>query len=110
MSFKNVGEIYKALLDGKKVTHYTWDKGAYVHLLEGYLMDEQDLIREYTFFDYDMYYIYKEPKEKVKVVAFINKDGDIRFAKEGSVVAQRLVSKFNYNKLEIELTEPRKWI
>lgn len=40
MKFKNDLEMYKVLVEGKKVRGINWDKGDYLHIKDGWLMTE----------------------------------------------------------------------
>lgn len=67
MQFKNVGEIYQALLDGKKITH---GYGYYVHLVEGVLLRSDGTAGLFNFSDPNQWRIYTPPKPKVKLYQY----------------------------------------
>ncbi len=68
MRFKNQLEMYKALVEGKKIHGLNWDKGEYIHFVNGFLVSEDD----FSLYDMDgtrhtHMQLYKEPKKKVKM-------------------------------------------
>lgn len=71
MAFKTQAEIYQALLDGKKIKRKTWAPEAYIHLVEGGLVDEfGDNMEETRLFPPHEFLIYEEPKPKKKVTLY----------------------------------------
>jgi hypothetical protein len=67
MTFKTQADIWRALLDGKKVKHYIWADGSFVYLECGFVRDEKGENLAFYAVKPDEWSIYEPPKQKRKV-------------------------------------------
>jgi len=74
MTFKTQQEIYKALLDGKKVTDGTSIISFNQH---GYLMDQDGFSVSFNFSTKDRWHLYTEPKPKVVLYEYMVKNSHV---------------------------------
>lgn len=59
---ENINEIYKALLDGKKITHIRWMRREYIHIVDGMVLEEEGDPYFSFFDDCEHWELYKEPQ------------------------------------------------
>ena len=65
--FEAMAEMWKALLDGKKIRHHTWKENEYLYIENKTVKDEMGNIAVFDFSYPNEWGIYTEPKKKKKV-------------------------------------------
>ncbi len=64
MTFKNQAEIFQSLLNGAKVLHDSWPASDFVHLVNGFIVDEAGEIYTLAFNQPELWEIFIPPKPK----------------------------------------------
>ena len=76
-------QIIEAIRKKEKIRQSSWESGRYIHLVDGYLVDQDGNFGNYDMLNSTGVEIYKEPKKKVKLYQYLYKyyAGDSYFNK-----------------------------
>ena len=70
MAFKTQAEIFKALIDGKKIVFNQWMKTSFAHLKDGFIRTDSGSLLLADFSLPEAWSIYEEPKPRKKVTLY----------------------------------------